>query len=250
MQINYYNVFSKTLNRNMEFKVYGLSGKPCIAFPSQNDRFYTYEDMGIINSMSKYIEEGSIQVICVDNYDYESFSAIYRNGKDRIDAQERYFNYIIDEIIPFIKEINDYDGKYMAYGVSLGAYHAVNFFLRRPDLFDYVLALSGIYHIGYFIKDYSDLYTFLNSPIDTLKHMSLEHEYVDLYKKSQIIVCVGQGAWESDCVIETRELENGFNNLGVECWFDYWSNEYAHDWCSWTIQTPHFLYYLLKDKNV
>ena len=80
--------------------------------------------------------------------------------------------------------------------------------------------------------------------------MSLEHEYVGLYKKSQIIVCVGQGAWDSDCVVETRELENGFNNLGVECWFDYWSHEYVHDWCSWVIQTPHFLYYLLKEKNV
>lgn len=247
MQINYYNVYSKILNRNMEFKIYGSTGKPCIAFPSQNDRFYMYEDMGIINSMKKYIEDGTIQVICIDNYDYESFSAIYRNPKDRIDAQERYYNYVMEEIIPFIKELNDYDGKYMTYGVSLGAYHAVNFFLRRPDVFDYVLALSGIYHIGFFIPNYSDLNTFLNSPIDTLRHMASDHEYVELYKKSRIVVCVGQGAWESDCYNDTKELEYGFKNLGVDCWFDYWSHEYVHDWPSWVIQTPHFLYYLLKD---
>ena len=246
MKVEYYKEYSNILGRDMEFKVFGHAGKPCIFFPSQNDRFYIYEDKGIINSISNYIEEGLIQVFCVDNYDYESWSASWKNPKDRIMSQESYYNYIIEEIVPFIHEINDHD-KIMTYGVSLGAYQAMNFFLRRPDIFDYVLALSGIYHSGFFIKDYSDLYTFLNSPIDSLRHMPANHEYIDLYRRSQIIICVGSGAWEADCINDTRELENEFRRLNIDIWADYWSEEYYHDWPSWIIQTPHFLFYLLKD---
>lgn len=230
----------------MEFKVFGHAGKPCIFFPSQNDRFYIYEDKGIINSIKDYIEEGLIQVFCVDNYDYESWSAEWKNPHDRIISQESYYNYIIEEIVPFIHEINDNE-KIMTYGVSLGAYQAMNFFLRRPDIFDYVLALSGIYHSGFFIKEYSDLYTFLNSPIDSLKHMDINHEYVNLYRRSEIIFCVGKGAYEADCINDTKELEYQFKRLNIDVWADYWSSDYYHDWPSWNIQTPHFLFYLLKE---
>ena len=33
----------------------------------------------------------------------------------------------------------------MCTGCSMGAFHAANFFFRRPDLFDTVVALSGVY---------------------------------------------------------------------------------------------------------
>ena len=56
MYTQYYNEYSRFLNRHMEFKVYGNKGKPCLVFPSQNDRFYIYEDKGLINSLSSFIE--------------------------------------------------------------------------------------------------------------------------------------------------------------------------------------------------
>lgn len=33
----------------------------------------------------------------------------------------------------------------MVTGTSMGGYHAVNVFMRRPDLFDQVLSLSGCF---------------------------------------------------------------------------------------------------------
>ena len=43
MKVAYYKEFSHELNRDMEFKVYGHAGKPCIVFPAQNGRFYDFE---------------------------------------------------------------------------------------------------------------------------------------------------------------------------------------------------------------
>lgn len=246
MKVEYYNEYSHTLGKNMEFKVFGHSGKPCLAFPSQDDRFYFYEDMGMIHEIESYINEGKIQIFCIDTYDYESFSAKWKNSKDRIEAQERYYNYVMNEIVPRIKEINKSDDKIMTFGASIGAYQAVNFFLRRPDIFDNVLALSGIYHIGFFINDYSDELTFLNSPVDSLRCMPNNHPYIDLYKKSKIIISVGTGAWESDCLRETHDLENEMRRLNIPGDFTYYGPDYIHDWPSWRIELPLLLKKLMQ----
>ena len=251
MKVEYYKEYSKTLGRDMEFKVFGHSGKPCIAFPAQNERFYKYEDSGIINSMSWYIEQGRIQVFCVDQIDAESISAEWKNPKDRISRQEDYYNYIINEMVPRVCEINSEGNNgvvangLMAFGVSSGAYHAVNFFVRRPDIFDTVLALSGVYRSEFFIKNYSDDLMFLNGPITSLSFMQHDHKYIELYKKARIVICVGQGNWEQECLNDTRDLDFQFHRLNVPVWVDYWGYDKPHDWPSWLEQVPYFLYHIL-----
>ena len=178
MKIEYYKEYSNILKRDMEFKVYGHAGKPCIFFPSQNGRFYDYEDRGMINSIEWYIENGKIQIFCVDSMDLESFSADWMNPSDRIFHQELYYRYIVEEFVKRVYDINPngYNNSgIMTYGVSMGAYHAVNFLIRRPDIFDAVLALSGIYRTNFFIHDYSDELMFLNSPIDSLRNMNYDN---------------------------------------------------------------------------
>jgi len=248
MKIEYFKEYSEILGRDMEFKVFGHGGKPCIAFPTQNGRFYDYEDRGIIESMSWYIEQGRIQVFCVDSMDVESFSAEYKDPKERIENQERYFNYIINELVNRVYEINNFnhnDSGILTFGVSLGAYHAVNCFLRRPDIFDGVLALSGVYRAEFWIKDYSSDLMFLNSPITSLSYMKHDHPYIELYKKSRIIICVGQGNWEEECLNDTRDLDFQFHRLNIPAWVDYWGYDKPHDWPSWLEQVPYFLYHIL-----
>ncbi|MBQ9124320.1 MAG: esterase family protein [Acholeplasmatales bacterium] len=246
MKVEYYKEYSRILDKDMEFKVFGHAGKPCIAFPTLNGRFFDYEDRGIIESMSWYIEQGRIQVFCVDSIDSESWCADWKNPRDRMRTQEAYYKYIIEEMVPRIYELNNsLDNGIMTYGCAMGAFHAVNFILRKPDIFDSVLALSGIYHSSYFVKQYADDLTFLNSPIDSLANMPLSHRYVDLYKKSRFIICVGQGDWEHDCLNDTRTLDFHMKRLEIPAWFDYWGYDKSHDWPSWQEQTPHFLYHIL-----
>lgn len=248
MKVEYYKEYSNILKRDMEFKVYGHAGKPCIFFPSQNGRFYDYEDRGMINSIEWYIENGKIQIFCVDSMDLESFSADWMNPSDRIFHQELYYRYIVEEFVKRVYDINPngYNNSgIMTYGVSMGAYHAVNFLIRRPDIFDAVLALSGIYRTNFFIHDYSDELMFLNSPIDSLRNMNYDHFYIDLYKKARIIICVGQGSWEEDCLNDTKAMDYELKRLGIHAWIDYWGYEHPHDWPSWLEQTPHFMYHIL-----
>ncbi len=251
MKVEYYCEYSNILGHDMEYKVYGHAGKPCLAFPCQNGRFYDYENRGLINELSWYIDQGKIQIFCVDSIDIDSWSAENKNPRWRMETQEAYFNYIIKEIVHRIYEINTYGNGggvasgILAFGCSMGAYHAMNFFVRKPDIFDAVLALSGIYHSGFFVKDYADDLTFLNSPLDSLKCMNFDHPYLDLYRRSQIILCVGQGAWETECIADTKAVEYELKRHNIPAWVDYWGYDIPHDWPSWLKQAPYFMYYLL-----
>ena len=42
MQIRYYKEYSRFLNRFMEFKVYGHTGRPIVIFPCQSGRFFDW----------------------------------------------------------------------------------------------------------------------------------------------------------------------------------------------------------------
>ena len=49
MNINYYKEYSSILNRDMEYKVFGDTGRICLAFPAQNGRFYDFENFGMVD---------------------------------------------------------------------------------------------------------------------------------------------------------------------------------------------------------
>ena len=65
-----------------------------------------------------------------------------------------YERYVISEAIPFIKHKTGWFDGMMTTGCSMGAYHAVNFFLQHPDVFTKVIALSGVYDARFFVGDY------------------------------------------------------------------------------------------------
>jgi esterase/lipase superfamily enzyme len=129
----------------------------------------------------------------------------------------------------------------MVAGCSMGAYHAANVFFRRPDLFDTVISMSGFYHLKLIVGDYMDSLVYLNSPYDSIAHLPKEHPYRELYARSTIILCVGQGAWEEELLEETRKFDALLKQQGISAWVDYWGYDVSHDWSWWRKQWIYFL---------
>lgn len=239
MTKNYQNHFSKHLNRDMEYCIYGEEGHPVLAFPSQNGRFHDYEDFGMVSVLAPYIESGKIRLICPDSIDGETWSDSQGNGRTRIELHECWFRYIAEELLPSLR--HSPDETFIATGCSMGGYHAANFFFRRPDLFDTVLSLSGLYHASFFFGDYRDELTYLNSPLDCLWQMPDDHPYWEMYRARRIILCVGQGAWEENLLESTRRMEHLLRCKEVPAWVDYWGQDVAHDWDWWRKQLAYFM---------
>lgn len=110
MQIRYYKEYSRFLNRFMEFKVYGHAGRPIVIFPCQSGRFFDWEDRNMCNAAAPWIDSGKLQIFTVDSIDPESWD---NNGPERprIEMQERWYNYICEEFVPRLLEINREQGE-------------------------------------------------------------------------------------------------------------------------------------------
>ena len=241
MEVRYFKEWSRELDRDMEFKVYGSRGKLCFAFPPQNGRFWDFENYGMVECMRPWIEEGRIMLVCADGIDGESWSAKDDDPRHRIEMQEKWFRYITLELYPRARELGDVHGKGMLTGCSMGAVHSGIFFFRRPDLFDTVVALSGTYNANDFIPGYMDDLIYDNSPVYFLPNMPFDHPYMELYRQSQLIFCVGQGAWEDELLAGTRALDAVCREKAIPAWFDYWGFDVNHDWCWWQKQLPYFM---------
>ena len=92
--------------------------------------------------------------------------------------------------------------------------------MRRPDLFDKVLSLSGLFQSDYFFHDYHDDLTYANSPLNFLQNMPLDHPYIRMYNESEIILCCGQGAWEEQMIDHMHRMQDVFARKGIEAWID------------------------------
>ena len=237
--------YSSQLGRDMEYVVYGESDakKLCVAFPPQNGRFYTFLG-NMFQKVRPWVENKSIQLLCPDGIDLETWSNENGDPRTRMEIHERWFHYVVDELLP---QFARSDQKAMTCGCSMGGFHAGNFFFRRPDLFDTLLSMSGLFNGQYFFHEYMDDLVYANSPVHFLPNMPDYHPWMNLYKQSTIILCVGQGLREDDLLNGTRELDEVLTSKGIPHWTDYWGYDVSHDWHWWKKQFPYFLKHIFGD---
>ena len=66
METKVYKEYSNCLGRDMEFKVYGHGGKPVLVVPSQNGRYFDFENFGMVDVCAPEIEAGKLQLFSFD----------------------------------------------------------------------------------------------------------------------------------------------------------------------------------------
>ena len=244
MKIQYFKEYSNILNREMEYKVYGQGGKLCLAIPSQNGRFFEWEDRGMIEACCEWIDKNQLTIVTCETIDTESWSFPY-DTKSRIEKHELWFKYLLEELIPATNERMHNIDKWMVTGASLGATHATNLIFRFPNKFDQLLALSGLYDMDSFYGDYHDMNTYMNNPMVYIKNMPNNHPYMELYKNCQFIFCVGQGAWENECSDSLRAFNTVLCDKRIDAWCDFWGYDVCHDWPWWLKQIHYFMGYMI-----
>lgn len=239
MQESYFKIYSESLKRDMEHKVYGTGGMAVLAIPSQDGRFFDWENFGMVEVLRQQIEDGRLRLITCDTIDAETWSNRAGDSYYRIRRHEAWFNYVIDELLPAVRL---HEGEtFLVTGCSMGAYHAANFFFRRPDLFHGLIAMSGLYHSDYGFPNYNDELTYANSPISFIAGMPADHPWIRLYNDRKAIICVGQGRWEDELLDSTRRLDTVCCQKGIKVKFDYWGFDVDHDWPWWRTQLSHFI---------
>jgi esterase/lipase superfamily enzyme len=197
-----------------------------------------------VAAIEGFIDSGRIRLFAVDSVDAESWYNWSVPPSERNARHESYDGYVVQEVIPFLRRRCDSpESRVMAAGCSMGAYHAVNCFLKHPDAFAGTIALSGLYRLDRpeFGLNAADLpHVYFNSPLAYLPGLT-DPWFLDRYRGSTIIVCAGQGAWEHEALEDTRGLDFWFRQKSIPAWVDFWGFDVDHDWPWWYRQMDHFL---------
>jgi esterase/lipase superfamily enzyme len=141
----------------MELLIFGHAGARVLVFPTRKGRFYDYEDFGLVEALAPSLEDGLLQLYCVDSVDQESVYNKYILPQDRIRRHGQYEQYILNEVLP-LSRLKNPQPFMIAHGCSLGAYHAVNIAFRHPQWFGKVVALSGRYDLAEPVAEFRGLF--------------------------------------------------------------------------------------------
>jgi len=183
MNREYHKWYSPALQRDMELLTFGTGGARVLVFPTRKQRFFEYEDHGMIQALQRKIEAQEIQVICVDGIDGESLYCFDRMPDERIGQHLAYERYVMDEVLPFSSRMAP-GTPLIAHGCSFGAYHALAIAVRNPAWFSRVVALSGRYDLT---LDSGDFHTLFHGFYgDRLKEINPSHFLPEMQESKQL----------------------------------------------------------------
>jgi esterase/lipase superfamily enzyme len=213
----------------MELLLFGKSGTRVIVFPTRAGRFYDYENWGLIESLKYKIDNGLLQLCCIDSIDAESFYCDWCHPRDRIARHKHYEDYILNEVIPLTAEKNP-DATLIAHGCSMGAYHAVNIAMRHPRLFSRVVAFSGRYDLTREVGSFRDLFdghydedVYFHNPSHFVPNIN-DPDLLDLIRRMQVTIAIG----EADSFLENNlQFRDALQVKGIQPSFHVWQGE-AH----------------------
>ena len=229
---------SRHLQKSMEVAVYGHYGYALLMFPTAGADYLEYERFYLIDSISDFINNGTLKVFSINSINNETWMNRDLNPSEKSEMHEKYNRYVAEEVIPFINEHCRGEIPILTSGASLGAYHAANTFFRRPDLFAGLIAMSGVYDLKYYTDGYFDDTCYFNSPVDYLPGLTDESILSSLRNKN-IIIASGQGAYEDPGHLNS--LSDILHSKNIPHWFDLWGEDMTHDWPTWRKMLPYFL---------
>jgi esterase/lipase superfamily enzyme len=236
MNREYHKWWSWRLDRDMELLVFGHSGVPIVVFPSSQGRFFEFEDRGLIGAVAHKIDAGEIQVFCLDSVDAESWYNRDVPPRWRIARHVQYENYIMEEVLPFIR-LRNFDPHLVSVGCSFGGYHAVNIALRHPDRFTGFLSMSGAFDLSNFLGGYYDQDVYFNMPPHYLPNLG-DPWFFDRYRNNTYILASG---WDDHCLWQGQNLARIMGEKGVPHHLYIWDSWNSHDWPTWARMMNEYL---------
>jgi esterase/lipase superfamily enzyme len=243
VNVSHHELYSPAIGAAGSVVAYGHWGRPVLAFPAERGRAWDWQDNGMVGAIEGLIEDGRAKLYCVDSFDAASWSNDTLPLEQRAQQHGRYESWILDQVVPAIQEDSGGTSEIVTTGISLGAFHAVNFALKRADVFPLAIGLSGNYDPAAWNGwgERGDA-TYFNNPLDYVGHLDGDHLEWLRSRLSVLLVC-GQGMWEDStgALESSKRLAGLLGERGIRHELDLWGHDVPHDWPSWRAQIAHHL---------
>jgi esterase/lipase superfamily enzyme len=231
--------YSERLGKEMPVAVYGNYGFALLLVPTAAADYLEYERFQLIDSISHFINSGKVKVFSINSINNESWLNNHMDPKHKIIRHQQFNEYVYEEVIPFIKSNTSHETPIIICGASFGALHSMNLFLKRPDLINGVIGMSGVYDLTEYTKGYFDDDVYYNSPQHYMPNLTDHHVLEQIRRSNHIHIFSGSGDYEDPSA--SHSFANILYSKGINYELDIWGQEWKHDWNTWRNMLPHYL---------
>ena len=230
---------SPRLEREMPVAVYGDYGFALVLVPTAAADYLEYERFGLIESLRPFIDSGKVKVFSVNSINTESWMNPSMEPHHKAIRHQTFNHYMYDEVVPFVKSNTSFETPVIMCGASFGALHSMNLFLKRPDLLNGVIALSGVYDLTEYTRGFYNDDVYYNSPQHYMPNLTDHAVLEQIRQSSHIHLFSGSGPYEDPNA--SRSFAGILYNKGINYELDIWGPEWRHDWETWRAVLPHYL---------
>jgi esterase/lipase superfamily enzyme len=231
--------YSPSLQKEMPVAVYGHYGQALLLVPTASADYLEYERFQLLDAIAPFIDGGKFKVFSVNSINNESWMNYSMNPHDKVRRHMQFNDYMNHEVVPFIRHNTSSDTLIFTCGASFGALHSMNLFLKRPDLYNGVIAMSGVYDLTEYSRGFYDENVYFNSPQHYMPNLE-DHGVLEQIRRSHHIhLLSGSGAFEDPDA--SRRFANILYNKGINYELDIWGEDMKHDWPTWRAMLPHYL---------
>jgi len=231
---------SPRLGLDMPIVRYGHFGRALLLLPTASGDFLEAERMWLIKSIEPLLLAGRVTVFSIDSINRHAWMNEQVGVAEAARRQALYSGYIEEEVVPHIRRaLQNPSARIGATGASFGAFYAANAVLRRPDLFDTLIAMSGFYDLGpTYLHGYGDDNVYFNNPSSYLPGLS-DGRALELLRSARLYIASGRGPYE---VPEASvRFSQALSAKGIPHQLDLWGHDVNHDWPWWRRMLPHAL---------
>ena len=231
--------YSPSLHKEMPVATYGDYGFALLLVPTAAADYLEYERFQLMDHLAPFIESGKVKVFSIDSINNESWMNNQMNPRDKAIRHQQWNDYVFNEVVPFIRNSTSSSTPIITCGASFGALHSMNLFLKRPDLIQGVIAMSGVYNLSEYTKGYFDDDVYFNSPMHYIPNLN-DHSILETIRQSRHIhILTGSGAYEDPA--GSGLFAKVLYDKGITYELDVWGTEWPHDWNTWRKMLPLYL---------
>lgn len=239
MERTLFSWHSPSLNKEMPIAIYGHYGFALLLVPTAAADYLEYERFQLMIHLEPLIEAGKVKVFSIDSINNESWLNNNLDPRQKSIRHQEWNSYVFNEVVPFIRNNAGQDTPVITSGASFGALHSMNLFLKRPDLINGVIAMSGVYDLTEYTKGHYDDDVYFNSPMHYMPNME-DHAILEQIRRSKNIhIVTGSGAYEDPT--SSGRFARILYDKGIHYELDVWGKEWPHDWDTWRTMLPQYL---------
>lgn len=230
--------YSPALNKEMPIAVYGHYGFALLMVPTAAADYLEYERFELIDHLKPFLDAGKLKIFSVNSINTESWMNKQMEGAHKAIRQNQFNEYVFNEVIPFIKSKTSQDTPIITCGASFGAFHSMNLFLKRPDLINGVIAMSGVYDLMEYTDGFYDDQVYFNSPMHYIPNLA-DHDTLEQIRRGKIILATGSGNHEDPEA--NKRFSNVLHSKSIPHDLEVWAEDIHHDWPTWRKMLPYFI---------